>query len=395
MVVTFYPGFSKKPNSTALPASGATTQVINGEIKGDFSPYAPVIRFRTIPATSCPTMVYCYIPSFKRYYFVSWAFVSGFWEGSLTCDVLGTYKGQIRASQQFVERSESQSDTYIIDGACNPKGQVEFAQAVVGQTAIWGTDYESGTYVVGIVSCSAGNNIGAVCYYAMSQLGFNALMYALLNSPNWMNIDPTEISTDLQKALINPAQYIVSSVWLPINAAAFIGTSQDVPTGADVTTTVRLGWWSFDIQVNCRVLHRPTSEYDSWMRTFVCNLLQHPDTQEFGTWVNLSPYTKVTLDFPPFGCIDLDTTDLMHNLGVLSCRMFIQTYTGDATLYIFAGNIDTDPTHAQMIGSLQANVGVQIPVGQIAINPGNFKNAIVAGAVTGAAELANAVMEGM
>lgn len=394
MVVTFYPGFSKKPNSTARPAAGATTQVITGEIKGDFSPYAPVIRFKTIPATSCPTMVYCYIASFKRYYFVAWAFVSGFWEGSLTCDVLGTYRGQIRSSQQFVERSGSDYDPYIIDGACNPKGQVEFTQAVVPQTNIWGVNYETGTYVVGVVSCSAGNNIGAVCYYAMSQMGFNALMFALLNSPNWLNIDSTEISTDLQKALINPAQYIVSAVWLPINAADFIGTPQDDPTGPDVTTIVRLGWWSFNVEVNCRVLHRPISEWDSRSRSFTCNLILHPDTQEYGTWVNLSPYTKVTLDAPPFGCIDLDTTDLMHNLGVISCRMFIHSYNGDATMYIFSGDIQTSPNTAQMIGSLQANVGVQIPVGQIAINPGNFKNAIVAGTVTGAAELANAVMEG-
>lgn len=394
MVVTFYPGFTKKPNSTARPAAGAQTQVITGEIKGDFSPYAPVIRFRTMPATSCPTMVYCYIASFKRYYFVAWAFVSGFWEASCTCDVLGTYRGQILNTQQFVERSGSDYDPNIIDGACNPKGQVVFTQAVVQQTAIWGTNYESGTYVVGIVSCSAGNNIGAVCYYAMSQIGFNALMFALLNSPNWLNIDPSEISADLQKALINPAQYIVSAVWLPINAATFIGSPQDDPTGPDVSTIVRLGWWSFNLQVNCRVLHRPTSEWDSWSRSFTCNLILHPDTQEFGTWVNLSPYTKVTLDVPPFGCIDLDTTDLVHNLGVISCRMFIHSYTGDATLYIFSGDIQTSPNTAQMIGSLQANVGVQIPVGQIAINPGNFKNAIVAGTVAGAAELANAVMEG-
>lgn len=63
-------------------------------------------------------------------------------------------------------------------------------------------------------------------------------------------------------------------------------------------------------------------------------------------------------------------------------------------MFIFSGDVQTSPNTAQMIGSLQANVGVQIPVGQIAINLGNFKNAIVAGTVTGAAELANAVMEG-
>ena len=396
MVVTFYPGFFKKPNSTALPAGDAETQVITGELKGDFSPYAPVIRFRTIPATSCPTTVYCYIASFKRYYFVSWAFVSGFWEASCVCDVLGSYKTQILSSSQFVERSESAATGHIMDGACIPSTYTTTALASLTQAQVWGANYAAGVYVVGVVCGGAltevGKNIGAVRYYAMTQTGFDALMYAMLNSPDWMNIDASEISKDLQKALINPAQYIISAVWLPIDADVFIGDRASF--GDDITRDIRLGWWSFSIGTDCRILHNPCGQYDSWSRWLVIDYGEHPQTDIFGRWVNYSPYTKVTLDFPPFGCVDLDTTDLNPAEHKIAIHMFVHAYNGEATAYIFNGNKELYPDSTILIATLHANVGVQIPIGQIAVNTGNFKNAIVAGAVTGAAELANAVMEG-
>ena len=396
MIVTFYPGFSKKPNSTELPIAQSATQVITGEIKGDFSPLAPVIRFRTIPATTNPTLVYCYIASFKRYYFVSWAFVSGFWEASCTCDILGSYKNQILASSQYVERSESAFTGAVMDSAYFPTTNAETALAAVTQEQVWGAGYAQGVYVVGVVCggqlSDVQKNIGAVRYYAMTQLGFGALMYALLNSPDWMNIDASEISKDLQKALINPAQYIVSAVWLPIDASTFIGTTSEF--GNDITQEVRLGWWAFNIGTDCRILHDPTGLYDSWSRWLVIDYGQHPDTATFGRFVNFSPYTKVTLEFPPFGCIDLDTTDLNPAVHKISIHMFVHAYTGDAVAYIFNGDKEAYPATTQLIATLSANVGVQLPIGQIAVNVGNFKNAIVAGAVTGAAELANAVMEG-
>lgn len=386
MQVKFYPTFHKKPNSTAVPVTGVTAVPIDGEIKGDFSPLAPVITFRSIDPQTNPEYTYCYIASFKRFYFCSWAFVSGQWQASMTCDVLGSFRAQILASSQFVSRSESLTDGRIIDGMCQPKAVLNWATAYLTQAQIWGADYEDGTYVVGIVGNSAGKNTGAVVYYAMSKLGFSALMFAMLRTPDWMQIDTDEISENLQKALINPAQYIVSAVWLPISAATFIGSSEDDPTGPDVTQTVRLGWWEFNLQVNCRILHRPTSVYDSYSRWVVINYARHPEESTYGSWVNLAPYTKVTLDFAPFGTIDLDTTDLIAFPGILSLHIFVHSYTGDATCFVFAGD-GRNAQQSQMIASLRANIGVPLPIGQIAIDVGKFESAATLGLATGAAEI--------
>ena len=396
MTIAFFPGFTKKPNSTATPAQSATIVTKTGEIKGNFSPYAPVVRFNTIPVATIPEYVYCYIEAFKRFYFVEWAFVNGFWEASLTCDVLGTFREQILSSTQFVERSASAYNQYIIDGAGVPTTNTQTALAGVMQADIWGANYAQGTYVVGVVAggelSDLQKNVGANRYYAMSQIGFGALMYALLHSPAWLDIDTSEISENLQKALINPAQYIVSAVWLPIYATEFIGTAQEYP--GDITQVINLGWWSFNLGTNMRILHQPTAESDSWSKWLVVDYGLHPDTATYGAWVNTSPYTRITLDFPPFGCIDLDTTDLNPTVHKLSVHVFLHSYTGDATAYIFNGDKENYPNTTFLIGTMRGNVGVQIPVGQISVNVGNFKNAVVAGAVTGAAELANAVMEG-
>lgn len=388
MKIQVYSGFTKKPNSFKVPST--TPLEIDGEIKGDFSPYAPVVRFSdtVYPSTAYPSPTYCYIPKFSRYYFMSFAFVDGNWQASLTCDVLASFRASVLATTQYVKRSASAFNSYLIDSAYTPTTNTQTALAAVTQENVWGAGYESGVYVIGVVAPSPLaqlKNVGAVRYYAMNQIGFSALMYALLNSPNWLNISASEISQDLQKALINPAQYIVSALWLPIDAATFIGSSSDFPD--DVGQVIKLGWWDFNIGTNCRLLHQPTSEYDSWSRWLIIDYGLHPQSSTFGNWVNVSPYTKITLDFPPFGCIDLDTTDLNTAVHKISIHMFVQAYSGEAFAFVYNGDKEHYPSTTQLIATLRANVGVQLPTGQIRMNVANWKNAAGLGAVVGGAEL--------
>lgn len=384
MQIKFYERFMKQADSFKVPGSdypALLQPTYDGEIKGDFSPLAPVVRFRTIPATSMPTYTYCYIDHFKRYYFCSWAFVSGFWECSMTCDVLGSFKDQILASRQFVKRSAHEKTATIADANYMPHGIVGQEIRYVQQPDLWGANFYNGTVVVSIVNSTA-YNIGANTYYAMSYLGFQALMYALLNSPNWMNIDAGEISENLQKALINPAQYITGAVWLPIPSSQFVNGS-DVPS-ADVVQVVKLGWWEFNLQTPCRILHAPTGQYDSWMRQCVFTFSDHPQASVFGAWVNRAPFTRRILDFAPFGCIEIDPTEL-QGTNQITCRVFVQAYSGEATLYIYAGTYDAaNPNNARLITSLTGTVGVPLPTGQIRIDTSNFKNAIFGGVAVGA-----------
>lgn len=383
MQIVFFEQFMKPANSFKIPPSNYPAllkPIYDGEIKGDFSPLNPVVRFRGISAQSMPTATYCYIASFRRYYFMSWAFVSGFWEASLTCDVLGSFKQEVLATTQYVKRSASNVNLTVSDAANYPSiysrgGAINYIQ----QSDLWGVQFYEGTVVISIVNNST-KNIGANTYYAMSYLSFRALMFALLNSPNWMQIDTSEISAELQKALINPAQYITSAVWLPIRSASFV----DGGPAADVTTIIDFGWWQFNLQSNIRILHAPFGESDSWSRTVVFTLANHPQYTR-GHYLNLAPYTKRTLEFQPFGCVDLDTTDLMLQ-DKLTCRVFIHSYTGDAILYVYNGDYTQSPQDSRLIASLQGCVGIPLPVGQIRIDASKFKSAVIGGAAVGIAD---------
>ena len=305
---------------------------------------------------------------------------SGFWEASLTCDILGSFRMEVLATTQYVKRSASNKNLAVSDAANYPSitthgGSIAYVQ----QEDLWGVQFYEGTVVISVVNNST-QNIGANTYYAMSYTSFRALMFALLNSPNWMQIETSEISAELQKALINPAQYITSAVWLPINSEEFVNGG---PV-ADVTTIIDFGWWRFNLQSNIRILHAPFGQTDSWSRTIIFTLADHPQYTR-GHYLNLAPYTKRTLEFQPFGCIDLDTTDLVLN-DKLTCRVFIQSYTGDAFLYVYTGDYSQTQENARLIASLQGCVGIPLPVGQIRIDASKFKSAVIGGAAVGIAD---------
>ena len=388
MVVRLYSGFTKLPNSFKIPDNTVIYTDVQGVIKGDFSPLSPVIRFYTLDPKTLPNSVYCHIPTFSRYYFLRWAFIDGAWEASATVDAMGSFKSTVLDTSQFVQRSASEKNGDLIDTNYPTMAVSGHGIAFVTQPDLWGVNFYSGTVVLSCIN-STQWNIGANTYYAMSYTSFRALMYALLNSPNWMNIDTSEISEGLQKALINPAQYITSAVWLPIASSVFV----DGGPAADITTTIKFGWWEFNLQSNIRILHSPTGQDDSFMRTIRFNVNNHPQALVFGNWLNLSPYTKRTLEFPPFGVVDLDTTDFAQ-VNTITCRVFVQSYTGDATLYVYAGDYTGPSEDSLLVMSLTGNVGVQLPVGQIAMNIGNYKNALFAGAAVGVDELVSMIKEG-
>lgn len=406
MTVQFFTTFIKKFNSTKVPASDAAKVEITGEIKGDFSPLAPVLRFQSagFPVGTVPAYRYAYIPAFARYYFVSWAFIDGAWEGSFKCDVLGSFATQIKNSTQYVARSASNKNGGLIDGAYATRlsfDSTDYDVKSKSQTDIFGTYFATGTYVMGVIGAAATSylgrqyprNIGSVVYYAMGRSAFTALMASLLSSVNWLNIDTSEISEGLQKALINPAQYIVSCVWLPISANQFVdgeGQGWTPEVLADISQSINFGWWTFNLGYNTRKLGSPTAQFNNWHISFQFEVARHPDSATFGSWVYLSPYSRYVLSLPCFGVYELDTTKIVGDL--LTVDYYIHPFNGDASAYVWNGT--TASPRNSLVESLRGNIGVQIPTGQISMNMGNYRNALTAGVVAGAEELVNIVSGG-
>lgn len=392
--------FVKKRNSTARPADAGAT-AFDGVIKEDFSPLSFSMTFDlgAIGNTKVPEYNYAYIADFKRYYYVTdWVFVSGMWRAALTVDVLATYKSEILQSTQYVARSETGygelSSGGIIDTTLVTNGGTDrySSDNIISPVDFWGVGYTTGTIVIGVIG-NSGLNVGSVTYYALSVEGYQSLTNSLLNNISWAGISVSEISEELQKALINPLQYIVSAVWLPVHDETFIG-SWGAPA-SDVVSTIKLGWWSFPLNgYVARILHNPLTSLDTINITRYFPIVKHPQSLPFLSdahvrrpWLNLSPYSRYTLTLLPFGSFDLDTADLYYNT-YLKVNILIHSYTGDSTLTLSVQDVNTETEDSHIISIMNANCGVPLPIGQVALNMGNIDSALTSAAIMGVTEVA-------
>lgn len=375
--VTLWSGFKKRKNSTKRPKLDGTDSdsivFLNGEIKGDFSPLHFTLSFDLPDNAEVPPYNYAYIEKFSRYYFITdWYFIGGLWAASFTVDVLATYREDIRGSHQYITRAAQSGGGDLMDTAYPTTAAATRRYTRVNPATFWGNSLNAGCIVAGIVG-NSGNNIGAVTYYAMEWDTFNSFMSAMLSSINWAGISTDEISQQLQKALINPTQYIVSCVWIPVSMSQLSGV---------YTSTIRLGWWSFSVD-SAIALNRPQQTVQ---KSIVIDLPKHPQAAQRGKYLNLSPYSSYTLTFLPFGVFQLDTTDLV-DIEKLFVHVTLSPVTGDAVMRIANGESGTT---TDAILTSQCNVGVQIPTGQVSANLSNFDNALLVGGVAGASDLVNA-----
>ena len=84
-------------------------------IKRDTSVVAPVI---VLEGSGFPAVNYAYIDEFNRYYYIDdiKSIRNDIWEMSLRCDVLMSFKNDIRNTLAIVNRQSNEYDMYLNDG---------------------------------------------------------------------------------------------------------------------------------------------------------------------------------------------------------------------------------------------------------------------------------------
>lgn len=334
LAVNLY-NFSKRENSTKVPETvGETFSCV---LRGACGVVAPSLQL----AIANPTQYnYAYIPDFGRYYFIrEWTYADRLWQCDLEVDVLASYKTLIGASTQYVTRSAYEWDSDIID-TLYPANTVVSETVNLSGTNPWQVSINTGYYVVGIINGDE-SGVGGVNYYALSQIELNTLKNYLFDTVDWLNIDTTEISEGLQKALFNPIQYISSCKWFPINLSS-----------ADMRVQLPFAWWEIPTS------YRNIPALGSWNSVVTFNIAKHPQTSTRGNFVNASPFTRHTLYFPPFGNIALNPTDIC-NETVLTCNVDVDLISGMGILNIFAGSAGT-----KLIQKVEAMVGVPVELAQ-------------------------------
>lgn len=377
LTVRFW-NFGKRDNSTSTPAGSPAAEYTNILLKDNCSVVNPSIKLNVPMSTVVYTYNYCYIVEFNRYYYITdWVWETGLWIGACEVDVLASFRTAIGNQNVYVLRSAYDSnrnmlfDGNIVDSLypCTAGAATYSAQAISNPFAgIYANN--NGCYIVGIINQQA----SGVQYYAFNFAGFRQFCYQLFNyTSGWLDIDVTEISEDLQKALINPFQYIASVFYLPVPVSWFTSNNIGTPT-----TTVYFGWWSVTVAAGGRIVP-PGTLYSI---TNSLTIPRHPLASARGAYMNLSPYSFYTLRYYPFGTMDIDT-EAVAGWSTLDLYTDVDICTGNAILTI-AVNGKGNP-----IRTIEANLSAPVPTAAINVDYMNLgsKSSIVAGAASAISQI--------
>lgn len=336
--VRFYK-FEKKTNSTAIPAETVERVTYPCVALDAMSLAAPVIKVLLPMETAVHDYNYMYVASFNRFYWITdWEYRDRCWYVHGSIDALGTFRYQIGELSAYVLRSAYEYDGTIQDNFYPIKAQWSMVQAAGTSPWEYGSR-DSGCYSVGIISAG-----GITNFWLMSRATLEEMMAFILS-----NQYAEDVITELgiaaypeAKAIIDPLQYIASVTWLP------------VALGTTMLTNIKIGYVDKALNVRYANPSVPHTETLTFTRP------QHPNTSSRGNYMNISPYTRLSLFVPPFGVMELDTT-AAQAASTITAAIKIDMCLGNGALEISAG--------AHMLSRVCGRVGMPVQLSQV-IAPG-------------------------
>lgn len=353
MDIILYKNFAKKDNSTRRPSgSGETFSCV---LKDNTSVTDPVVLLDLSDKTDFTKYTYAYIPMFSRYYFVIDMVADGLlWSVVLRCDVLATYKNEIGSSSLYVLRSAAASDGRIID-TYYPVMTYHTDQTIIKnnpmnkESGTGAPSVDAGVFVLGVVSKGQTDyKYGSVDYYVCTRSALKRIVAALLDdtiiAPDFSTED---MSLALQKSIIDPLSFIKSCIWLPVAWQDL--TEQSIPS-------INMPVFTWELE---RVAYYHLNINPPQIRKDVdLTIRAHPLASSRGVYMNVEPFTRLQLVYPPFGAFELDTAAL-SNQSAISCITYLDAITGMGHLKVRAKE------SGKVLLNTQAQIGVQIQLSQV------------------------------
>ena len=393
MNISFYT-FGKKANSTKKPI-GIAGKFYDCNFLDSTDVIHPSIA---LVVSEKPTAFnYAYIQDLRRYYFIdSWEFVGGRWVARMTVDALASWKIEIGNQNMYIERSSSMYDPSITDYQYPAIGKPNIHQDEI--LTGWFPTLSNGSYILGVRSGFSG--IGSTTYYVLTVEDMWTLQNVLFNDTGWLNI--SDISSDLQKALFDPMQYIVSCVWLPFNV--------DPQYMSADGGSIKFGWWNLtggafinpetgvttSRTFHCKRLVSPCkvdfySPGSSVPHHFVYHFIDHPQAATRGVYLNNAPYSKYILYLPRFGDIEIDSVYCTGGKYV-ACDFIYDLTNGDAICDLWSYLEETNEKWRH-ITTLTARVGCDVSVSSNMANIGGVASS-VGGIVSATTGMVGSVIKG-
>ena len=346
--------FSKRENSTKQPSSGGTSYSCT--MIDDTSLMNPTFK---LSIESNPIgKNYAYVADFNRYYFVrEIRTYQNFWYISCECDVLASFKSEIAAERHYVLRSSHSYDGSITDNMYPAKAVAheQTSSPAEGDPFDWDSNH---CYVLGIVGEAPSNSyqIGSLVYYRMDEAALRFFMGWLMdNVDTWSGLNG-EYSQGVQKALINPMQYIKSCMVLPVAP----------PTAAEEAvhrpTSIKFGYYSCSMsgvgKLVCVLASSPMA-YESDL----IPIPKHPLASTRGSYLNCQPFSSYDFHFGPFGDIPLDPMVLNKNSNIFMSLAYDLT-SGLCRMVLKGNEASTD----EILFNGSAQVGVNINLSQVYVD---------------------------
>lgn len=337
-LVRFYK-FQKEVNSTAVPGENIISEEFQCEALDGMSLANPVIKVLLPMTARVHQYNYMYVSAFNRFYWIQdWSYRDRCWQVLGAVDALGTFRGEIGGISAYVLRSAHEYDGAIQDNFYPIKAQWSVSQTAAGSPWEYG-ERESGCYSVGIISAG-----GITNFWLMSRATLEEMMAYILSDEY-----AAEVLTVLgiiaypeAKAIIDPLQYIASVTWIPL------------PLGDTMLTNIKIGYVVKALNVRYANPSVPRSFTLSFSRPL------HPETGNRGAYMNINPYTRLSLFVPPFGVMELDTTAAQAAASITAV-IKIDMCLGNGALEISAGN--------HLLSRVCGRVGMPVQLSQV-IAPG-------------------------
>lgn len=301
MVIECYSGFSKKPNSTKQPSGGTTKEV---RLKDNCSVLNPVFLLTGY------NLSHNYVRWGSRYYYIDDIVIIGNELAEYHCssDALATFKADIGGSSQYVVRSASAYNGSVMDNKYPTIADTD--ESHIALTGISSQiDVNSGTYVMGLKSKETSSG---VAFYALTAAQLSSFVQ-FLYSDSWLTA--TDVTTTLQKMLIDPFDYIISINWYPFTIS---GTARPV----------YFGFWDWTGHTMQEI---PEANR---MKSFVHtgSLPNHTQIAR-GGYLNAYPYSKIDVDLYAFGRFPIDPNRFLDDRSIV-VTLGIDLYTGVGTVRI-------------------------------------------------------------
>ena len=380
MIIQLYKDFKKKKNSTALPSGAYDTY--SCVLKKDCSLYNPIIQIEPASATTNLILYsYAYIPDMYRYYYVeniTWVENSK-WEISLSTDVLATNKTLIGESTQWVNRCSAQSNSTIIDN------MYPTTCAITIDRHSWEVPFDT----TGFFMVTGYQEDGEESSYIGTSTCVGMSKYQLKKLSTEMSSKISDVfdSENVSKMLVDPFQYIGNCMFFPIDLNS-------------VGFSLKTGYKLHGVELSGVSYYTKTgTKFTYYKKGFlsITELPEHPDAEKYGSYLNGSAGTEITLFCPPFGAIPLNadvvrmgtrirgdlTVDLLD--GGARIDVYAEKATGDILLESISGQVGVN---TKLEGTTIDLSGVVSGVGSIA---GGFGTMLAGDPLKGATQAINGV----